>query len=88
MIYLISTKSSTRLLDMYDIYYIQEKNIYICFYQNWFKTNTMYDISKERYYSSETYYDRVSKPSNIQNTDMINRDILENLVLEKILVNI
>ncbi len=90
MIYLISSRTSN-LHKTYDIYYVQEKKVYICFPKAWFQTTIMYDISNGVFYTTHKTFDRTHKPKVIVMSpiyfEYINIIMLENLLLNKIFNN-
>lgn len=87
MIYLVSA-TTLDSDNIYDIYYLQDKNIYVCFPKAWFKTNIIYDIPKEYFYTTSYAFDRVYKPNkrDISPTPLsqMHSMMLENILLDKI----
>lgn len=87
MIYLVSA-TTIDSDNLYDIYYLQEKNIYVCFPKAWLRTNIIYDISKEKFYTKSYTFDRGSKTfkRDISPTTLyqIHSMMLDNLLLDKI----
>lgn len=87
MMYLVSatTLDSDKI---YDIYYLQDKKIYVCFPKEWFKTNIIYDIPKEYFYNTSYTFDRVCKTfeRDISPTPLsqMHSMMLENMLLDKI----
>lgn len=79
MIYLVSAihGKNTTNQEMYDIYYIQERNVFVCFRQFWFATGLICDIptpehaypsgsiiSSSRFTNTSEIYRRVHLPEN------------------------
>lgn len=100
MIYLVSVirGKNTNNSEIYDIYYLQEKNKFVCFKQFWFATGLICEehayppgsmVSSSQFTNSNEIYRRVHLPENryISEIDMsrINTALLENMVLDKIL---
>ncbi len=87
MIYLISSTLSTRLLDIYDIYYTQEYNIFVCFRRYCLSTEMIYDIDINVFYNTRMTFYRVQEPVRYMSDkfiDDIDATFLDNFVLEKI----
>ncbi len=87
LIYLISTTSSTRLQDIYDIYYAQEYNMFVCFHRYWYSTEMIYDRDEKFFCNKKITFYRTQEPMRYMSEKFINdidATFLDNLVLEKI----